>query len=533
MVKRAVEGDFQLLLEEQRREFKAAKTVNSDFDFAYNLQMQEAIKASVSTHPCTSQSTPADTVLIPEDDALDYVSLLLEDIDRFDLERKDREQGESLMRQMREDLDRRIHDQQFSSYIMSVPEREWQKYGDNYERPYEVKNACSSSSSSKPVLVNKEVFRLYFKGLVSEERIRDMKVIVAGIGFAICDSRDNVIFEVNKGLECGGEWLSGEAAEIEALIEGLRAAVDLDLERVNFFCDDYMVYQYVTRRLQPKQSKIAKLVDEAACLQRKFEYFEPSLVERNEIKFAFKLARNAIVSQIIWPAETSKGKSLKETCLICFEDTDVDQIFSVDGCLHRYCYSCMKQHVEVKLLNGMDAQCPNADCNFEVSIDSCGKFLDPKLVALMSQRKKEALVAVTERVYCPHLRCSALMSKDEVLEYTKPWCIGAEISGARKCVKCQYFFCINCKAPWHYNMTCQQYQRLNPKTEDAILNSLAKKKLWRQCVKCNHMVELASGCYHIYCRCGYEFCYTCGAEWKNKTPTCSCPIWAERNIIHR
>ena len=32
-------------------------------------------------------------------------------------------------------------------------------------------------------------------------------------------------------------------------------------------------------------------------------------------------------------------------------------------------------------------------------------------------------------------------------------------------------------------------------------------------------------------RCGYEFCYTCGAEWKNKKATCSCPLWNERNIL--
>lgn len=35
----------------------------------------------------------------------------------------------------------------------------------------------------------------------------------------------------------------------------------------------------------------------------------------------------------------------------------------------------------------------------------------------------------------------------------------------------------------------------------------------------------------LFCRCGYEFCYTCGAEWKNKKATCSCPIWDEENIV--
>jgi hypothetical protein len=33
------------------------------------------------------------------------------------------------------------------------------------------------------------------------------------------------------------------------------------------------------------------------------------------------------------------------------------------------------------------------------------------------------------------------------------------------------------------------------------------------------------------CRCGFEFCYTCGKEWKEKKATCSCPLWDEHNII--
>lgn len=32
-------------------------------------------------------------------------------------------------------------------------------------------------------------------------------------------------------------------------------------------------------------------------------------------------------------------------------------------------------------------------------------------------------------------------------------------------------------------------------------------------------------------RCGYEFCYTCGSEWKNKRATCTCPLWDDDNIM--
>jgi len=104
-------------------------------------------------------------------------------------------------------------------------------------------------SSSSTALVDTEYFRLYSKGLVSEERIRDMKVIVAGAGVAICDSRDSLILEVRKNLEAfvDGQVVTNEVAELEALIEGLNKALSLNLKRLTFFCDDYVIYQYVSQ----------------------------------------------------------------------------------------------------------------------------------------------------------------------------------------------------------------------------------------------------------------------------------------------
>lgn len=249
----------------------------------------------------------------------------------------------------------------------------------------------------------------------------------------------------------------------------------------------------------PENSKIATLVNQVALLQSIFEHCSPSLVKPSDIKFAFQLAREAIVSQITWPAETTKGKRLNETCVICFEETDVARMFSIDGCLHRYCYSCMKQHVEAKLLNGSVVLCPHEVCKSEVSIDSCVTFLEPKQVQVMRQRIKESSIPVTEKVYCPNPRCSALMSKSNVLDYTNTYCVNAEQSGARKCMLCHCYFCINCKVPWH-NQTCYDYKKSHPYAEEQLVKSLATKKLWRQCVKCSHIIELAEGCYHITCR---------------------------------
>ncbi|KAJ0461642.1 putative IBR domain, E3 ubiquitin ligase RBR family [Helianthus annuus] len=74
--------------------------------------------------------------------------------------------------------------------------------------------------------------------------------------------------------------------------------------------------------------------------------------------------------------------------------------------------------------------------------------------------------------------------------------------GAITCYKCHSIFCINCRVPWHTNMNCEEYKRRNPTpiVEESKLKNLAARNLWRQCIKCKHMIELAAGCYHMTCR---------------------------------
>ncbi|XP_057454284.1 uncharacterized protein LOC130745886 [Lotus japonicus] len=384
---------------------------------------------------------------------------------------------------------------------------------------------CSTSGSGSRD--DGSVFRVYFKGLVSEEIVKGQKVVFGGIGVAVCDEDDNLLLEVSKPLLLGIET-SRVIAEAKALIEALDAAHSLELKRIVYFCDYCTLLQFVSGKWPVKHQKVAMLVNEVHLLQREFTYCNPRLVSRDDLKYASKLARDAIVSQSTRHAESgSSTKSLNQTCVICLEDSDINQFFSVDGCQHRYCFSCMKRHVEVKLLHGMVPKCPHEGCNNELLADSCRKFLPHKLIETMQQRKLEASIPVTDKIYCPYPRCSALMSKTEVLEYSKNL-TGSE-PGRKRCIKCRRFFCFMCKVPWHFDMSCYRYKMLNPNppAEDLKLKSLATSSFWRQCVKCNHMIELAEGCYHITCRCGNEFCYQCGAEWKDKKATCDCPLWAD------
>ncbi|GMP89063.1 hypothetical protein CsSME_00040790 [Camellia sinensis var. sinensis] len=452
--------------------------VESDLDLAFQLQIQEAMNASLAPQPCSSSSSC-------------LASFLDEEIARFEQEHGDHDHAEAEMRRIRDDLSRRIHDQAFARDMSLISEEEWVNTGDHFVRPY---GEGSSSSSSSVGVSNAEAFRLYFKGLVREERVGGgVKKMSAGIGIAICDLGDYPIFELRKPL-FGCDEMSHQVAEVKALIEGLNAAISLGIKRITIICDDNSVYQYdqdrlrltvgvlVTGKAMPMQGNLAAFLGQVTLLQRKFSYCSPSLVAQKDIKFALKLASEAIVSQVTCSAESRPVKNMKETCSICLEDTDVCQMFSVNDCLHRYCSSCLKKHVEVKLLQGMLPKCPHDACKTELKIESCKNFLTSELYDLMSQRIKEYSIPATQKIYCPYPRCSALMSKAEAL-------VNTNNAGASMCERCRGLFCMSCKAPWHSNVSCNDYKILNPYpcAEDAKLNSLARRNLWRQCVKCNHM----------------------------------------------
>lgn len=182
----------------------------------------------------------------------------------------------------------------------------------------------------------------------------------------------------------------------------------------------------------------------------------------------------------------------KETCTICLND-NLNAMFSIDKCGHVFCSECVKRHIEVRLLEGSLIRCLIYRCASLLTYGSCVNILTPRLKEMWEHRIKEDSIPVTNRVYCQNPRCSALTSETELSIST----------GLRRfCVKCGEPFCINCKAPWHNNMSCDRYNRLhrNLTTNERMQQDLANQKMWRQCRKCQHIIERSHGCASIRCR---------------------------------
>ncbi|KAL0737100.1 hypothetical protein Bca4012_013310 [Brassica carinata] len=186
----------------------------------------------------------------------------------------------------------------------------------------------------------------------------------------------------------------------------------------------------------------------------------------------------------------------KTTCGICFDtDFKAEQMFCVASCGHVFCVECVKRHIEVRVSEGdLRIRCPDYFyCKSKLTFESCVHLLTPKLRAKWKQRLEEESVPVTERVYCPNPKCSTLMSKTRLSKQ--------EDGSMRCCFKCWEPFCIDCKVPWHNNLSCEDYKRLCPNlTEDVLLNVIAKQKLRRQCNNCQHLIERSGGCNNVTCR---------------------------------
>ncbi|XP_020161471.1 E3 ubiquitin-protein ligase RSL1 isoform X1 [Aegilops tauschii subsp. strangulata] len=490
----------------------------SDHDFAFQLQLNEAIQASLRVptpnRPSSSGGGGAAAATAfcscrscQPVSALWSSELALAELARQEKNRRDAQAFRVAHAQANTSARVASRGSLLARELADTPDRRRAHGGDRLERPLDPSRSPSS--------------RIFYKGLSNKEGAGGWWVVpaprVAVLAVVVYDPQGKVVRTIQKRVE---RFVGGRMElEVLALKEGIQAALELGIRWVNIVSDFKALHKYMLGTWRPTKNKSEHMVNEALSLMRKFNHCEFSLIPRGQVGYATKLATDLV--------GTNKKEACKrETCTICLEDTDVSKIHAVEGCAHRFCLSCMKEHVRVKLRDGTLPACPQDGCTTKLTVEGSKIFLSPQLLETMAQRIREAQIPHTQKVYCPNSRCSALMSLSEAIHPLQEPDAGAETLG--KCVKCGRLFCVKCKVPWHYGISCVDYKRRYPHA----LQNLAQRRSWRQCVKCKHLIELAEGCYHITCVCGYEFCYTCGKEWKDKKATCSCLLWDERNIIH-
>ncbi|CAH8327196.1 unnamed protein product [Eruca vesicaria subsp. sativa] len=201
--------------------------------------------------------------------------------------------------------------------------------------------------------------------------------------------------------------------------------------------------------------------------------------------------------------------------MICMEEKSPSDMFrgTTTSCTdHSYCTECTVRYVTTKVdENVARIKCPDVACTQLMEPYMCRDVIPKDLFERWDKALCESLIMSSERVYCPFENCSAVMVVDDEDDDDKVT--------KTECPSCHRLFCAQCKVPWHAWSWCKK-MATNSDKEDALLIGLAEEKQWRRCPNCKFYVEKASGCFHISCRCGVQFCYSCGSSWVSVLHSC-------------
>eukprot|EP01018_Ginkgo_biloba_P029308 Gb_23736 [translate_table: standard] len=376
-------------------------------------------------------------------------------------------------------------------------------------------------------------FKMFFKGM-SEIRSGELGLSSSGIGVVIQNPYGDILKKVQKKLEF---YVDGTVAEHLALMDGLLAALELRVPRVQAFTDSELVYDQIARGHKLDNQLLIAVRQRILEHVRKLDNFVLTFLPSHDIKKALFLAKEAIDMPSASKRVNLGDGSGTEDCLICCENKAPWEMVTVK-CFHRFCSHCMGRYVDSKLQAcHVPIRCPQMGCEHYISAEECKAFLPADSYESLLKTLAEANIPDSKKVYCPFPNCSALLDKGHDSSARASTSSHPEVTtiGCVECPECRRLFCADCCVPWHSSISCEEYQSLpadERESEDVTLHRLAQNKRWRRCQECRRMIELTQGCFHMTCWCGHEFCYACGAEYRNKQQTCQCAYWDEQNIVN-
>ena len=175
--------------------------------------------------------------------------------------------------------------------------------------------------------------------------------------------------------------------------------------------------------------------------------------------------------------ETESGDTepnVQQKCVAC-GDHGLDEVFVSVLCRHEFCKPCLAQYIESALQPG--ATFPPQCCGLPVTFGTVQRHLSPELATRFGEKQRQIFSNCS--LLCARRGCCVEIPENN-------------ITGMKgHCLACNGNTCKACRKTWHGGRPCS----IDPERE-AILQ-LAKKKGWQSCYRCNNMVELKLGCFHM------------------------------------
>ncbi|KAI1342463.1 hypothetical protein F5Y15DRAFT_305025 [Xylariaceae sp. FL0016] len=197
-----------------------------------------------------------------------------------------------------------------------------------------------------------------------------------------------------------------------------------------------------------------------------------------------------------------------ETCVVCSDDKRVSEMPNdwqiTAGCEHKAstCKDCVAQWITSSLETVSWDRLKCAECPRLLA------FQDVRALATAEAFKwydalsaKAALSSIREFQWCLNPRCEAGQ-------------INPSSCSKAKCHACKHYSCAQHQIPWHHGETCEQYDRRTRKQrKNDRLSEKHVKEITKPCPGCDKNVNKYSGCDHITCICGHEWCWLCFATY--------------------
>ncbi|XP_057511221.1 E3 ubiquitin-protein ligase RSL1 [Actinidia eriantha] len=381
----------------------------------------------------------------------------------------------------------------------------------------------SSSKEGSDNKLDEFSVNLFFKG-VSITESGDSSAGLSGIGVVMERSANVSSIQVQKKLDF---FVDEPVADYLALMDGLLEAVRNKITRVFAFTDSEILYNQIINEEKLENPLLLAMRQRILEHAEDLDAFVLKLVPHIDLERPLLLAQVA-VGIVSFPA---KGDESFEKCPICCEEKPVQMMITMK-CSHEFCSHCMKTYVNGKVESAqVPIRCPQLKCKYFISTTECRSFLPVASYEMLERALAEANILNSDKIYCPFPNCSVLLDPHECLSARASSSSQSE-NNCVECPVCQRFICVECGVPWHTSMSCEEYQNLPLEERDAsdiTLHQLAQNNRWRHCQQCRRMIELTQGCYHTTCWCGHEFCYSCGAGYRDSQQTCQCAFGDEEN----
>ncbi|KAJ2999212.1 hypothetical protein NUW58_g67 [Xylaria curta] len=240
-----------------------------------------------------------------------------------------------------------------------------------------------------------------------------------------------------------------------------------------------------------------ELIDKMACIY---------ITRVEDIESDDDTAMTSHPESSAWAASRKVKKTLqRRLCDACGEQKHFAEL-SRTPCQHEYCRRCLSRLFQDAMVD--ESLFPPRCCRQPIPLDRSQLFLDADVVRQF--RQKAIGFSTPNRTYCRNTDCAAFIPPNNCSSTTA------------SCNQCHSRTCTTCKDAFH-DGDCPNDEQLQ-----RVLH-LAREQGWQRCQNCWGMVELNTGCDHMTCRCGFQFCYICGAHWK----TCNCEHWDEHRLYER